>query len=545
MNRMHFITEQLVDEYSMMLLNWAYKKLCDKDKAEDLVQSVWLEVFRAVQNNESKDVQIENPEHFIWKIAHNVWCHYLRKNSKEHYYVSVDDVELIDESDFVQEMADSEETKQFLISMRRKVMNLNNLQREIMISFYIDEKSIKEIAIQNHITESIVKWHLFYTRKKIKEELESMANTNFVYRPRTLHMAINGQSHLPCDIDYISSRLIKQNICIACYQTAKTLDELADILGVPKAYLEFDVNWLVEKEFLTRTSSGYSTTFMIETAQNEQDEYAVYLKHKTTLSNVIVDQLIAAEYNIRAIGFYGCDKPMNQLLWFLIYRFCEYIKKPCAEIIRPTRPDGGKYFPLGFDRSDKDNINKVLDTFNWMYNGPMWSEAHSGRFYWFGLYNFGQADCQNIICYGLPEWKQMNEVLCLLIQSQFSVESFSQDQLFILAQLIEKGYIKKENDQLFPTFCVFSQEQYSMLEKLVFEPIAIKLEQEIKALADDLSVLCKTKMPKQLNDYHNLFLRMALGNIGYITTILAFNDNCLYVPQTPEEGKLLTLLYVE
>ena len=48
MNRMHFLTEQIVDEYSIMLLNWAYKKLCDKDKAEDLVQSVWLEVFHAM-----------------------------------------------------------------------------------------------------------------------------------------------------------------------------------------------------------------------------------------------------------------------------------------------------------------------------------------------------------------------------------------------------------------------------------------------------------------------------------------------------------------
>lgn len=545
MNQMQTFSEQLVNEYSLMLLNWAYKKLCDKDKAEDLVQCVWLEVFRAVRINESKDIPIEKPENFVWKIAHHVWCHYLRKNAKGQFYVSVDDVALADETDFVQELADSQETDQFLGFMRKKVMNLNYLQREIMISFYIEDRSIKEIAAQLDITESTVKWHLFYTRKKLKEDIESMTTTNFVYRPRTLQMAINGQSHLSCDIDFIRNSLTKQNICIECYQTPQTLDQLSDKLGIPKAYLEFEVNWLLEREFLNETSRGYSTMFMIETAQNEQDKYAIYLAHKKTLSDVIVSELLAAEPTIRSIGFYGCDKPINQLLWFLIYRFCEYQKKPCAEIVRPIRPDGGNYFPLGFDRSDHASVPKNVDTSDWMYNGPMWSNASIGQFHWFGLYNFGQTDCQNIICYGLPEWKKMNDALCLFIHSDFRMDSFNEDQLFILAQLIEKGFLKKDGSKLLPAFCVFSPEQYSMLENLVFEPLALKLAQEVKSLADDLSELCKRKMPKQLSSYYDLFLRMALGDIGYLTTIFAFNDNNLYIPKTPDEGKLLTLVYVK
>lgn len=84
-----------------------------------------------------------------------------------------------------------------------------------------------------------------------------------------------------------------------------------------------------------------------------------------------------------------------------------------------------------------------------------------------------------------------------------------------------------------------------MLEKLVFEPLSQKLDSEVKSLVDDLSELCKRKMPKQLKDYYDMFLRMALGDIGYLTTIFAFNDSKLYIPKTPEEGKLLTLLYIK
>lgn len=544
MSEMQNFSEQLVNEYSLMLLNWAYKKLCDKEKAEELVQCVWLEVFRAIRNNENKGISVEKIENFVWKIAHHVWCHYLRKIQRGRF-VAIDDIELADETDFAQEMADAEETKQLLNFMRKKVMNLNYLQREIMISFYIDSQTIKEIASRLDIAESNVKWHLFYTRKKLKGDIESMTNANYVYRPRKLHMAINGQAHLLCDIDFIRRSLTKQNICIECYQTPRTLDELADMLGLPKAYLEFDINWLLKRDFITSTPNGYSTAFMIETGQNEQDKYAVYLKHKNTLSSVIVNELLTAENTIRSIGFYGCDKPINQLLWFLIYRFCEYMEKPCAEVVRPIRPDGGRYFPLGFDRSDCDTVDKIIDTSEWTFNGPMWSGTPTGRFHWFGLYNFGQADCQNIITYGMPEWQKMNDVLRHLIHSDFNIDSLDEDQLFILAQLSKRGFVRKEGAKALPTFCVFSKEQYTRLEKLVFEPLAQKLNGEIKSLADDLAELCKRKIPKQLKEYYNLFLRMALGDIGYLTTIFAFNDNHLYIPQTQEEGKMLTLLYVK
>ena len=546
MNQMINFPEQLADEYSMMLLNWAYKKLGDRDKAEELVQNVWCEVFRAIKNNEAQGLPIQKMENFIWKIAHFVWCHYLRRHTKGQIYISVDDVELTDGTDFVQEMADSEETSQLLRSMRKRISSLNYLQREIMISFYIDSKSQKEIAKQLDISESTVKWHLFDTRKKLKEELSSMTKTDFVYRPRTLHMAVNGRvSHLPCDVDVIRNSLTKQNICIECYQIPRTLDELADRLGIPKAYLEFDINWLVEREFLAEYKQGYSTTFMIETAQDEQSKYAVYLKHRKTLSDIIITELCAAEKQIRSIDFYGCDKPFNQLLWLLIYRFCEYQKKPCHEINRPIRLDGGKYFPLGFDRSDIENIAPSVDTTDWAFNGPMCCDTDRGYFHWFGLYNFGQADCQNLVSCTPSEWKKMNELLCKLIHADFFIDQFDENQLFLLAKLVEKGYVKKEGTKAYPTFCIFTAEQYTRLEETVFEPLSKKLEAEMQSLAADLSELCSSKIPKQLSTCRNLFLRMALGDVGYLTTIFAFNAGVLHIPQDPEEGKLLTLLFIK
>ena len=489
MNQTEGFTEQLADEYSVMLLQWAYKKLYDREKAEE--------------------------------------------------------TDIADETDFVEDMAVQEEKEQQLKALRRRISSLNYLQREIMISFYIDGRSLKEIAKQLNITESAVKWHLFDTRKRLKEELTVMNEKQYVYRPRTLHMGISGSANLPLDTEVIAESLTKQNICVACYQTPKTLDELTEELGIPKAYLEFDIAWLVEKEFLFSTGRGYSTSFMIETARNEQDIWEVCLKHKKTVTDVILNGLTEAEEQIRQIGFYGCDRPMEQLLWALLYRFHEALKNPCGQIERPIRPDGGRYFPLGFDRSDAPLISPVVDTQNWSSNGPMWSEGSGGgRFCWYGLYDFADADSMYIVCHAQPEWQKMNEVLCALLQNEFRIGGFDAEQQLSLAKLIEKGFVRKVDDKAYPNFLVFTAEQYHRLEQTVFAPLEQRLESAIAALLEELEQLCRKKIPKQLTDYYDLFVQMAFGRLSYLNTILAFQEGRLYVPEGQEEGKLLTLLYI-
>jgi DNA-directed RNA polymerase specialized sigma24 family protein len=92
-----------------MLLNWAYKKLGDKAKAEDLAQEVLLQVFAAVKKNISENKQIEKPENMIWKIAHYVWCHYLRKDTNYKMFVPLDETQIDNDMDFAEKFADNEE----------------------------------------------------------------------------------------------------------------------------------------------------------------------------------------------------------------------------------------------------------------------------------------------------------------------------------------------------------------------------------------------------------------------------------------------------
>lgn len=545
-------SEKLVDEYSLMLLNWAYKKLGSREKAEELVQNVWLAVFSAMKKSETSGETIHKPENFIWKTARFVWCRYLRENVRYRMSVPADDIELADEYDFTGALADEEEEKKLISYMRKTVMNLNYAQREVLISFYLDGRTQKEIAGRLGITVSMVKWYLYDTRKKLKEEITSMEKndkTEFVYRPRRLHMAISGQAVPTLDISFIENSLTKQNICLRCYYHPMTLDELSESLGIPKAYIEKDLDWLVEKEFMLRTKDGYSTSFTIESNKDEEAKYHLYRKHKAALSDVIVGGLTEAQDKIREIGFYGSDKPIEKLLWLLIYRFANYFidhyffdgYAEFADQEPPVRPDGGRYFPLGFGNADFDEPKRAADTPEFDYNGTMCSN----NFWWFGLYNFGISEIEDMMDAYLPEWEKANNTLSSVLDSGFDASFIDDDDRLTLAKLVQKGFVTLDGGMAYPNFCVFTSKEYARLEKEVYAPLAEKLKGELKNLVNDLSGLYEKRVPSQLSRYRSRFVVLAIHDIAYFSTYFAFEDNRLYKPADKHDGEFLTLMYIK
>jgi RNA polymerase sigma factor (sigma-70 family) len=535
---------QVTDDYSLMLLNWAYKKLGDKYMAEDLAQEVLLQIYSSVKRDHFANNQIEKLENYVWKIAHYVWCHYLRRNESYKMLISIDDMPFVDESDSADEYADNEEEKQLIAYMRQRISRLNYLQREIMISFYIDGNSIKQISEQLSISESAVKWHLFDTRKKLKKEITTMSNNDFIYRPRTLHVAASGQTVPVLDIKMIQNSLTKQNICIACYQAPKSLDDLSDMLGIPKVYIEDDLKWLVEKEFMCEVNGRYSTTFTIRTTQDEEEIRKIYFNHKEAFSHVIVDELMSAEDKIRKIGFAGCDKPMAKMLWWLIYRYNDYKRIPLSLEecpAPPIRPDGGKYFPLGFDRTDMQSIDMCIDISKWDANGSMCNDG----FHWYGMYNFGKSVIEDVMDRYTEETQLLHAMLRECITGEVNLNGYDENGKYNLSKLVNDGFIRFENDIAYPNFYVFTAEQYKQLEETVFAPLTDKLSDELVAITNELRAYCKDKTPPQLKHYAGIFVKMALYNIGWITTVLAFNDGKLYDPKDKRDGEFLTFLFVE
>lgn len=521
-----------VEENTPALLKWCWCKCGQWDKAEELAQEVWLQFFTTLR----REHQVLQPEHLLWRIAKFVWCKSLRSRRPGDILLDPTD----SQADFAEELALQEERTQLSDWLHQRITRLSRTQREIMILYYVDQLPQQTIAQRLNTTVAAVRWHLFDTRRKLREEHHTMEQKEYVYRPSTLHMGINGQSVPNVATMTIENNLLMQNILLYCYRQGHTVPEISAGLGVAAAYVEHDLQWLKEQEFVTEDKGKYFTAFTIHDRQYESDVIGVFKKNQEQVSLRITRYLLEKEDTIRSIGFIGCNKPMNKLLWLLIYHFTRHLPLPVeTPDAPPFRPDGGRYWPLGFDCTAP--VENDLQA-GWAYNGAMSARG----FHWFGLYDFGQSNIEHLMDAWTPEWLTLRKLLEKLIFSGFNLDCVTEDEERVnLATLAEEGFIVMEDGKVTPNFVIFTHEQYEKLCQEVFVPLAQALQPAMRALLEDFRRMSAAALPAHLQhlSQHDVF--QSIHNVGFATELLSFQAGYLYKPESKRDGEFLTCCYVK
>lgn len=537
------IFNYITDEYSNMILHWAIKKVSSRDEAADLAQEIMLQVFSSVSREVDRGKTIDKLENFVWKIAHNVWCYYLRGKNRASVCISMaPDFDVQSDDDFAARLGDEEEMKALISKMRRTVVFLNKMQRETMIMHYIEGFSIAEIAKKLKCTESSVKWYLFDTRKKLKKELDTMENTNFVYRPGKLHLAKCGNSPANSDADVVNKSATMQNIILICYTDAKTIDEIANTLGIPKAYIESDIEWLVQREFLTESNNRYIAAIPIENNIYSQSVTMIYKKYKECLIDPIIDGILSAENEIREIDFTGNHQPINKLLWVLIYMFLDRDGLTFFDFQTvPIRPDGGKYVPKGFDRSDNqkslEGYDTNIDLRDFNFNGGM----NFYPFRWCGIYNFSFGTPEKMCEPDSEKSANLRDTVIKALHDDFSPDQLNGKEKDAFAEILKDGWMTLHDGKCTPNFYVFTREQHGKLME-VLNPIKEMISGKLESIKNEFGELCKKSFPSHVYEtYKDFSIAMAMYFIIYYTEFFAMNDGKSYKPTDCKDGELLTL----
>lgn len=519
--------EAWVEQYSLPLFCWALRKTGSRMEAEDLAQETWLQFFAA-----AKKQKVEQPEHFLFRIARFVWCKRLRHKRPESPLPDT-----LPAPDFADHVADEAEEKEQIRWLHEKITRMSYLHREVMILYYIEQLPQKQIAKRLRMTESAVRWYLFDTRRKLREENAAMnPSPSHAYRPRRMSMGINGIAVPEMATARIQQNLLMQNILLACWKEPRTAEEIAQYLGVACAYVENELNWLKEQEFVTEEKGKFAASFLIRTVEQENKVCRLFEKHKAQLTDKIVLHMLEKENEIRQIAFVGSDRPMNKLLWVLLYHFTRSVKLPVQVPERPFRPDGGRYWPLGFVRDDETESLRG----GWAYNGTMFIND----FFWFGLYNFGTSEIENLADAYTPYWHGLRELLKRLIRAEFAMESVAENEKESLAVLIEKGFVIRDEKGLRPNFVIFTCAQYDRLFREVFAPLEKQLQPALQALAQDMEQLCRSYLPRHAKHLTPLLLAQSITSLDFETEYMAFQDGHLYHPKDKRDGEFLTMAYL-
>lgn len=520
------------EEWAARVLRWARGKTRTAQEAEDLAQSVLMEWLRAVQAQEERGACVAEPEHLLWRIARFVWCKSLRPGT---YYRCEPLSEKLSAGETPEESAErQDEQRRQTAFVRRQIMRLSRIQRETLVWYYLENRTTADIARRLRVSENTVRWHLSDSRKKIREADGKMTSTEFVYCPKKLHVAINGEAYDDRLTREVLDNLLHQNILLRCYAQGQTAQELCDELGVARPYIEDAVNVLLRDELLTADGGRVRTNFIITSGAQEEARLAVYDAHEDELSREIVRQLMAHEQEIRAIGFIGCDVPMPRLLWWLIYRCTAALPNPAEMPPRPYHVDGGAYHLMGFAR-EPENRHYLA----WDYNGPMYNDG----FRWFGLQHFGNSPVQDLFELNQPHMGKLCALLIRLIQADFDPSCVTADEQELLAELLARGFLRKADGSIKPNFCVLTREQVQRLRQEVFLPIVEAVQPAWTRVCNELRTLCKASVPKHLQELADLPLHMAALAAGYMTEQIAYAYGALEKPETPEDAAMWTLVY--
>lgn len=336
--------EIIIQSHIKPLYGFALKRCSNPQDAEDLAQEIALRAFRALCIRDD----IENTGKYVWTIAHNTLANHYRSRSRLHIGLSLDDMaDMLAESSDISEAVIANESAQRL---RSEIAYLSNLQRQIVIAYYYENRRQADIAQSLGIPVGTVKWHLFEAKKELKRGMETMRNiSDLKFNPVKFTICGTNGSIGTMGGNYRFFRsALSQNIAYAAYRKSMSIHEIADALGVSPVYVESEVEHLAEYGFMLKKGCKYLTNIIIEEDTPEIIELhnTMYAKASSLFANELYDMLSASDiWDDPALKCSTRDR--NYLMWTLI----PYIAAQSGESMLENRisfdeaatlrPDGG------------------------------------------------------------------------------------------------------------------------------------------------------------------------------------------------------------
>lgn len=248
--------DELIFSYVRKIFGFAMSRLSKIDEAEELASEITFQVYSSLL----KQDRIENPDGYIFRIAQNVYAKHI---DGKKLTASVDGVEYLpDSNDFTLDISNSESYG----ILRREITYLSKIQREIIVLHYFHDKKVKEIAELLSLNENTVKWHLTCSRKELKSGMEKTRTTGTLGTEpiRFSDMGHSGSLGSKGDTSDFLAKVITQNIAYAAYHQPRTINEIAEELGINPIFVEDEVSVLEENGFMDKLKNGkYRTNILI------------------------------------------------------------------------------------------------------------------------------------------------------------------------------------------------------------------------------------------------------------------------------------------
>lgn len=380
--------EKITAEFLKPIYSFALKRCKTPQDAEDISQEIMIRVFKSlIKRNDIEDIS-----KYIWTVAHNTLANYYRDNT-QNIGISINELKESISADKRDISAESE-IKESVLKLQSEIAYLSKLQRRIVIAYYYENKKQAQIAKELNIPLGTVKWHLFESKKELKRGMDTMRTpSELKFNPVKLErIGISGSLGRDGNPTELLRGALSQNIVYSAYREPKTVNQIAEDLGVSPVYIESEAEALAEYGFLIEQKGKYLGNVLLDEQTDEinrlhnemyekvADIFANELFDTLINSNILDDEKTVVCNRIIAVekGLPVFERDKSFMLWSLI----PYITASSGEglISNPIdfdevavlRPDGGKNICYAEVYNPSVSPVKYSDSINSWF-GPCWN----------------------------------------------------------------------------------------------------------------------------------------------------------------------------
>lgn len=177
------IFSEIYDKYINKIYRFILLKVNSQEIAEDLTSETFLRGWEVYKNQK----EIENPQAFLYKIARNLVIDYYRQKARARV-VSTENTKIIDPRTDL-------EGKAVLMSdvaqIKDVLSELNDDYQNVIIWYYLDDLSIKEIAKLLDRTEEATRVLLSRALKALRAKLNNTRQLGVTFLSQIRHTKVD------------------------------------------------------------------------------------------------------------------------------------------------------------------------------------------------------------------------------------------------------------------------------------------------------------------------------------------------------------------
>ena len=465
-------SDRLIADATKSIFAYCRTRTNTREEAEDLSQDILLELVKS-QGSLRDDRAFYG---FMWAVAGNVYKNWCKKRNKHTGYELDDSV-----SDGSVPLSEMLEQQADLMLLHRELCLLAEQNRKVIVMYYFNGERVSAISKSLNISENMVKFLLFKSRKILKEGM-NMERTRgeLSFNPGRLMLTPYGHGCL-INLTEFEENLVAQNILLSCYYERCTADEISLQLGVAVPYLHKDLKELCESGVLLHRGGRYETAVVIFTKDFTIEAQAKTRLLQQEIASIIEEFLDKKLSDIKDIGFHQGDTDDEGLLkWRITHLIIEQAVlnkyEKSLNLVFPTKYAGFKTFIIG------------VEDFHYKYGGGMTTRAENANGDRINFIEFFVTTLKEPLDFGYFHEKQ-NKINTFIDIAKGKMGGFSENDMLEVAEMIKHGWVKKDGDALSICIPVYTAEQYKRVLSLtdfVTDKIAEKTREMIEISTDIL-----------------------------------------------------------